>query len=51
VEKGLASGHVCGPDHAAEHIRFVTGNPIVTSLIFGSIMPKDIRANVRALRA
>jgi hypothetical protein len=27
VEKGLASGHVCGPDHAAEHIRFVTGTP------------------------
>jgi aryl-alcohol dehydrogenase-like predicted oxidoreductase len=49
VKKGLASGHIGKPGEAAEHIRFVTGTPGVTSLIFGSISPENIRANTRAL--
>jgi hypothetical protein len=49
VKKGLASGHIGNPGEAAEHIRFITGTPGVTSLIFGSIAPENIRANARAL--
>jgi aryl-alcohol dehydrogenase-like predicted oxidoreductase len=51
VKKGLGSGQVSTPTEAAEHIRFVTGTPGVTSLVFGSISPENIRANVRALTA
>jgi len=49
VKKGLASGHVSGPDDAAEHVRFVLGTAGVTSLVIGSITPENIRANVRVL--
>jgi aryl-alcohol dehydrogenase-like predicted oxidoreductase len=49
VKKGLASGHLGNAADAAEHIRFVIGTPGVTSLIFGSISPDNIRANARAL--
>lgn len=48
VKKGLASGHI-GPEGAAEHIRFVTGTPGVTSLVIGSINPDNISANARAV--
>jgi aryl-alcohol dehydrogenase-like predicted oxidoreductase len=51
VKKGLGSGHIGRPGDAAEHIRFVTGTPGVTSLIFGSINPDNIRANARAITA
>jgi len=51
VKKGLASGQVCGPDDTAGHIRFVASTPGVTSLIFGSITPENIRADVRAYMA
>ena len=47
VKKGLASGHI--GDDVAEQIRFVTGTPGVTSLVFGSINPDNIRANARAI--
>jgi aryl-alcohol dehydrogenase-like predicted oxidoreductase len=51
VKKGLGSGHVGTPGDAAEHIRFVTSTPGVTCLVFGSITPENIRANVRAVTA
>jgi aryl-alcohol dehydrogenase-like predicted oxidoreductase len=51
VKKGLASGHLRGAHDALDHIRFVTETPGVTSLIFGSISPENIRANARALAA
>jgi aryl-alcohol dehydrogenase-like predicted oxidoreductase len=49
VKKGLASGHLGKPSEAMEHIRFVTGTPGVTSLVFGSLSPENIRSNARAL--
>jgi hypothetical protein len=49
VKKGLVSGHIGNPGEAAQHIRFVTGTAGVTSLIFGSISPQNIRANARAV--
>src|SRR5262249_38090350 len=48
VKKGLASGHV-PREQVSEHIRFVTGTPGVTCLVFGSIAPDNIRANARAV--
>jgi len=60
VKKGLASGHLGGyaqdAAHAAdllgENIRFVLDTPGVTSMVFGSLNPANIRANVAAaLRA
>jgi aryl-alcohol dehydrogenase-like predicted oxidoreductase len=51
VKKGLVSGHIGTPGEAADHIRFVTRTPGVTSLVFGSITPENIRANVRAVTA
>jgi aryl-alcohol dehydrogenase-like predicted oxidoreductase len=50
VKKGLASGHIGSPSEALEHIRFITSTPGVTSLIFGSISPENIRANTSALQ-
>jgi aryl-alcohol dehydrogenase-like predicted oxidoreductase len=50
IKKGLASGHF-DVRKTAEHIRFVTGTPGVTTLIFGSINPHHIRANAAALAA
>lgn len=49
VKKGLASGHVDGLGDLADNIRFVTQTPGVTSLVFGSLKPENILANVRAL--
>lgn len=51
VKKALASGHVEGLGSPAENIRFVTGTPGVTSLVFGSLNPANILANARALAA
>ena len=51
VKKGLASGHVAGLGDLADNIRFVTGTPGVTSLVFGSLNAANILANVRALGA
>jgi aryl-alcohol dehydrogenase-like predicted oxidoreductase len=49
IKKGLASGHVGTLGDLGENIRFVTETPGVTSLIFGSLKAKNIRANVAAL--
>lgn len=48
VKKGLASGHVAGLGDVGENIRFVLQTPGVTSLVFGSLNPENIRANLRA---
>jgi aryl-alcohol dehydrogenase-like predicted oxidoreductase len=48
VKKGLASGHVGTLGSLEENIRFVTETPGVTSLVFGSLNPANIRANVAA---
>ncbi len=50
VKKGLASGHVGTSAAAGENIRFVLGTPGVTALVFGSVNPANIRANLAALR-
>ncbi|MBI1214379.1 MAG: aldo/keto reductase [Alphaproteobacteria bacterium] len=47
VKKGLASGHAAGT--AAQNIRLVTSTPGVTSLVFGSLNPKNILANAAAI--
>jgi aryl-alcohol dehydrogenase-like predicted oxidoreductase len=49
VKKGLASGHVGTLGSLEENIRFVTETPGVTSLVFGSLNPANIRANVAAV--
>lgn len=49
VKKGLASGHVDTLGGVAENIRFVTGTPGVTALVFGSLTPANILGNARAL--
>jgi len=49
VKKGLASGHVGDLGDVADNIRFILGTPGVTTLLFGSIDPVNIRANARAL--
>lgn len=59
VKKGLASGHLGGmaqnPAAAstllADNIRFVLDTPGVTSMVFGSLNPENIRANVAAVMA
>jgi aryl-alcohol dehydrogenase-like predicted oxidoreductase len=56
VKKGLASGHLGGyaqdaagaADLLGENIRFVLNTPGVTSMVFGSLSPANIRANVAA---
>jgi aryl-alcohol dehydrogenase-like predicted oxidoreductase len=49
VKKGLASGHIGELGDIAENIRFIVDTPGVTSLIFGSLNPDNIRTNVSAL--
>jgi aryl-alcohol dehydrogenase-like predicted oxidoreductase len=49
VKKGLASGHVGDVGNVADNIRFILGTPGVTTLLFGSIDPANIRANAAAL--
>lgn len=51
VKKGLASGHMADATALAENIGFVLQTPGVTTLVFGSLNPKNIRANVRAALA
>lgn len=46
VKKGLASGHAAGD--AAGNIRFVLENSGVTSMVFGSLSPANILANINA---
>lgn len=49
VKKGLASGHVGTLGDVGENIRFVADTKGVTSLLFGSLNPANIRANAAAL--
>jgi len=49
IKKGLDSGHVGALGDLAENLRFIVNTPGVTSLVFGSLNPDHIRANVRAL--
>jgi aryl-alcohol dehydrogenase-like predicted oxidoreductase len=42
VKKGLAAGHLS----AEEAIRFVLGNPAVSSLVVGSLNPEHVRDNL-----
>jgi aryl-alcohol dehydrogenase-like predicted oxidoreductase len=51
VKKGLASGHMADAATLAENIGFVLQTPGVTSLVFGSLNPENIRANARAALA
>lgn len=47
IKKGLASGHLTGA--AEESIRFVADTTGVTSLVFGSLNPANILANINVL--
>lgn len=49
VKKGLASGHIAQVGDLSENIRFIIDTPGVSCLIFGSLDPAHIRANVEAL--
>ncbi len=49
VKKGLASGHVGTLGGLAHNIQTVTNTPGVTSLVFGSLNPANILANINAL--
>lgn len=49
VKKGLNSGHVGSLGSVEENIRFILDTPGVTTLIFGSLDPDNIRANAAAL--
>lgn len=58
VKKGLASGHLGGYAQGAaaggllaDNIRFVLETPGVTSMVFGSLSPDNIRANCAAAAA
>lgn len=52
VKKGLASGHVDSLNtDPATAIKFVLDTPGVTSLVIGSITPKNILANIEAAKA
>lgn len=48
VKKGLASGHVGAAGAVEKNIRFILETPGVTSLVFGSITPANILANIKA---
>jgi aryl-alcohol dehydrogenase-like predicted oxidoreductase len=48
VKKALASGHLDAVGGLEENIRFVLDTPGVTSLLFGSITPANILANIQA---
>ena len=48
IKKGLASGHLDTIGDLEENIRFVLETPGVTSLVFGSITPKNIVSNIHA---
>jgi len=49
VKKALNSGHVGNLGDISENIRFILDTPGVTTLVFGSLDPDNIRANARAL--
>jgi aryl-alcohol dehydrogenase-like predicted oxidoreductase len=51
VKKGLNSGHIGDPGDVSDNIRFILGTPGVTTLIFGSLDPDNVRANAAALAA
>ncbi len=48
IKKGLASGHLGAVGSLEENFHFVLATPGVTSLVFGSITPANILANIRA---
>lgn len=48
VKKGLASGHIAGAQALQDNIRFVLETAGVTSMVFGSLNPDNIRKNVAA---
>lgn len=48
VKKGLASGHIADDAALRENIRFVLQTPGVTSMVFGSLNPANIRKNAAA---
>lgn len=48
VKKGLASGHIADAAALRENIRFVLQTPGVTSMVFGSLNPANIRQNAAA---
>jgi hypothetical protein len=50
VKKALASGHVGTLGDLEENIRFVLETEGVTSLVFGSLKPANIRANAEMAR-
>lgn len=51
IKKGLASGHIADAAALQENIRFVLQTPGVTSMVFGSLNPDNIRKNVAAAAA
>jgi aryl-alcohol dehydrogenase-like predicted oxidoreductase len=50
VKKGLASGHLDTIGGFEENIRFILETEGVTSLVFGSLTPANILANIRAAK-
>lgn len=50
VKKGLASGHVSTVGDLEQNIRFILETPGVTSLVFGSLSPANLIANVKAAK-
>lgn len=50
VKKGLASGHIADAAALQDNIRFVLETAGVTSMVFGSLNPENIRKNVAAAR-
>jgi aryl-alcohol dehydrogenase-like predicted oxidoreductase len=51
VKKGLNSGDISKLGSVPENLSFIVGTPGVTSLVFGSLDPDNIRANAAALTA
>ena len=49
IKKGLASGHIGNSGDVAGNIRFILDTPGVSTLVFGSLDPANIRANAGAL--
>lgn len=47
VKKSMGSGHAANP---AANLRFIAGNPGVSSIVFGSLSPDNIRSNIAALK-
>ena len=47
IKKAMSSGHAANP---AENLKFVANTPGVTSIVFGSLNPDNIRNNIAALK-